>query len=81
MHIYFFQIGTCYSRRFVSSILLFVHLPFFAAIYPSGPNNGVFLNERVGWIFCSPFIGENACLWKFFKSYLGEKAHVGVILL
>ena len=25
----FFQVGTCYSRRLVSSIFLLVHLPFF----------------------------------------------------
>ena len=25
------------------------------------------LNKRVGWIFCLPFIGENAYLWKNFK--------------
>ena len=37
--------------------------------YPSGPNNSVVLNKRVGLIFCSPFTGENECLWENFKSY------------
>ena len=37
--------------------------------YSNGPNNGVVLNKRVGWLFCSPFIGEHECLWENFKSY------------
>ena len=37
-------------------------------VYSSGPNNGVVLN-CVGWIFSSPFIGENACLRENSKSY------------
>ena len=46
----------------------------------SGLNNDVVLNKRVGWIFSLPFIGENACLWKNFKSYyIGEKTHVDKI--
>jgi hypothetical protein len=49
-------------------------------MYSSGLNNSVVLNKRVGWIFCSPFIDENACLWKNLKSdYVGEKTHVGRI--
>jgi hypothetical protein len=40
----------------------------------SGPNNDVVLDKRVSWIFCSPFIGENACLWKIFKSYWVKNA-------
>ena len=35
----------------------------------SGPNNGVDLNKCVGWIFCLPFISEDASLWKNFKLY------------
>ena len=31
------------------------------------------LNKCVGWIFSLPFIGENACLWKIFKSCLVKK--------
>ena len=42
-------------------------------MYSSGPKHGVVLNELVGWIFCLPFIGENACLWKNFKSYWVKK--------
>ena len=34
--------------------------------YSKGPNNGVVLNKRVGWLFCLPFIGEHECLWEFF---------------
>ena len=37
--------------------------------YSSGPINGVALNKRVGWIFCSHFIGEHARLLKDFKFY------------
>ena len=39
----------------------------------NGQNNWVVLNKCVGWIFCSTFIGENACLWKIFKSCLVKK--------
>ena len=41
--------------------------PFFC--FFSGPNNGVVLNKREGWIFFSPFLSENTCLWKIFNSY------------
>ena len=50
-----------------------VHVLHFGSLELSGPNNGVVLNKRVDWIFCSPFISENACLWKNFKSYEVKK--------
>ena len=47
-----------------------------AFIYSSGPNNSVVLNKRVGWIFCSTFIGEKSISVEKFQSLLGEKTHV-----
>ena len=41
--------------------------------YFSGPNYGVVLNKHAGWIFCSPFIGENT----FQNLLLGEKKACG----
>ena len=52
-------------------------LPAINATVFSGPNNGVVLNKHVGWIFSLPFIGENACLWKNFKSYQVKKKACG----
>ena len=38
------------------------------------------LNKRVGSIFCSPFIGENKCMFvEKFQILLGEKMQVGGI--
>ena len=41
--------------------------------YSTGPNNSGVLNKRVGGIFFSPFVGENACFWKNFKSCYVKK--------
>ena len=50
--------------------------------YSSGPNNSVALNECVGWIFCSPFMGENAIfVEKKLHTLLGEQTNVGRIFL
>jgi hypothetical protein len=38
------------------------YLSTYIPMYFSGPNNDVVLNKRVGWIFSSPFIVENAFL-------------------
>ena len=46
----------------------------------SGPNNSLILNKCVALIFSSPFIGGNECFWESFKSYRGEKTHVGWII-
>ena len=41
--------------------------------YSSGPENSVVLNKRVGGIFFSPFIGENACFLGNFQILSGKK--------
>jgi hypothetical protein len=50
-----------------------VNLQNFTSKYSSCLNNSVVLNKRVGGIFFSPFVGENACFWKNFKSCYVKK--------
>ena len=44
--------------------------------YSSDPNNSLVLNKPVGGIFFSVFIGENACLWENFTTYLRHSLEI-----